>query len=278
MTVSNSEASLRAALERYKFYHIIKLTDEISTPGNPGYRATQELCMKYVRALDLTGKRVLDIGCRDGLFSFAAESLGAGEVIGIDNDLSVPATEFLIPYFQSAVRMEQMNVYDLAPDSFGRFDVVIFPGVLYHLRYPFFALKAVRDAMVPGGDLIIETAMWKGDERNAFLYCPTGQDSPYESTSCTFFNRKGLVDTLESIGFEVLAVEFLRPARPSVPRRILNAVRSVGRIVTPWMSHPVLASQIRRCVIHARFRGLDTGAFEFQYWESTHDFHSTKGD
>jgi tRNA (mo5U34)-methyltransferase len=97
--------------------------------------------LKYVRSLDLRGKRVLDIGCRDGLFSFAAESMGAIDVIGIDNDLSRGATELLIPYFNSKVRMHQMNLYDLTPERFGTFDVVIFPGVLYHLRYPFWGLR-----------------------------------------------------------------------------------------------------------------------------------------
>ncbi|MBE0477160.1 MAG: DUF1698 domain-containing protein [Coriobacteriia bacterium] len=218
---------------------------------------------------------MLDVGCRDGLFSFAAESFGAREVIGIDNDLSIPATEFLIPYFQSKVRMERMNVYDLTPESYGRFDVVIFPGVLYHLRYPFNSLKAIRDVMIPGGDLIIETAIWRGDKRNALLFCPIGDDSPYESTSCTFFNEKGLVDTLNSMGFETLSVEYLPPGRPSAPRRMINAGRSIMESLTPWIGRPI--TRVTRCVLHARFRGLDTESFEFQYWESTHDYHSEHG-
>jgi tRNA (mo5U34)-methyltransferase len=41
------------------------------------------------------GKRVIDIGCRDGMFSFEAERMGAAEVTGIDNDLSTAAVEFL---------------------------------------------------------------------------------------------------------------------------------------------------------------------------------------
>jgi FkbM family methyltransferase len=40
--------------------------------------------------MDLKGKRVL--GCRDGLFCFKAESMGAKEVVGMENDLSKPAT------------------------------------------------------------------------------------------------------------------------------------------------------------------------------------------
>jgi 2-polyprenyl-3-methyl-5-hydroxy-6-metoxy-1,4-benzoquinol methylase len=93
----------------YKFYHIMQLTDGITTPGNPDYVPAQNICLKHLEALDLKGKRVLDIGCRDGLFSFKAESMGAGEVIGIDNDLSEPATQFLIPFFNSKIKMKQLN-------------------------------------------------------------------------------------------------------------------------------------------------------------------------
>ena len=111
-----NETEIRNALENYAFYHIIKLSDTISTPGNPTHVPAQKLCMKYLKSLDLKGKRVLDIGCRDGLFSFAAEAMGATEVVGIDNDLSKAATEFLIPFFNSKVKMHQMNLFDLKPE------------------------------------------------------------------------------------------------------------------------------------------------------------------
>ena len=65
---------------------------------------------------------MLDIGCRDGLFAFEAESMGASEVIGIDNDLSKAAVEFLIPFLKSKVTMYEMNLYDLKPETFGLFD------------------------------------------------------------------------------------------------------------------------------------------------------------
>jgi 2-polyprenyl-3-methyl-5-hydroxy-6-metoxy-1,4-benzoquinol methylase len=102
---------------------------------------------------DLTGKRVLDIGCRNGLFSFEAEKMGASEVVGIDNDLSPGATEFLIPYFNSKVQMRAVNKTDEP------FDFVLFAGVLYHLRFPFLGLKKIADAMKPGATLIIENSM-----------------------------------------------------------------------------------------------------------------------
>ena len=271
-----NEDELRTALSRYKFYHIIQLTKNVATPGSRAYVPAQGVCMKYVNSLDLKDKRVLDVGCRDGLFSFAAERMGAAEVIGIDNDLSVPATEFLIPFFKSKVKMEKMNLYDLKPESFGLFDVVIFPGVLYHLRYPFWGLKAIRDVLKPGGYLITETAIYDGQPNNALLFCPIGNESPYESTSPTIFNEKGLRDTLTSLGFTTTSIEYCRLGR--FPR-VLQLARRLEAGVKTCLSLGSLPpiKRVTRCVFQSQFNGFDKNSSLTQYWESTHDFHTRHG-
>ena len=130
-----NEETLNEALKKYDFYHIIKLIDEIETPGNPIYVPAQKAVSKRIQQLGLKGKRGLDIGCRDGLFSFEAEKLGGTNVVGIDNELSKPFVEFLVPYFDSKVQMHEMNVNDLTPEQFGPFDVVIFPGVTCDIHF-----------------------------------------------------------------------------------------------------------------------------------------------
>jgi 2-polyprenyl-3-methyl-5-hydroxy-6-metoxy-1,4-benzoquinol methylase len=274
-----NHTDIRQAMSRYKFYHVIPLTDDIATPGNPAYVPAQNLCMKHLRSLDLRGKRVLDIGCRDGLFSFAAESMGAKEVIGIDNDLSTPATEFLIPFLNSKIKLVQMNLYDLKPDTFGFFDVVVFPGVLYHLRYPFEGLRVIRDVLKVGGRLLIETPIWKGENNNAMLFCPTGAESPYEPTSCTFFNQKGLTDTLTSMGLETIAIEYLRRTGA---RRLVDFARQLSarievslRVCLSGNAPPI--KRVTRSVFHSVFHGSDNDSFTTQYWEATHHFHTENG-
>ena len=175
--------------------------------------------LEEIRRYDLSGKRVLDIGCRDGLFSFAAEKQGATEVLGIDNDLSPAATEFLIPYFPSKVRMRQLNLYDLSVPPAEKFDFVIFAGVLYHLRFPHYGLKRIADAMNEGGTLIIETGMMISNDAHPFVYSPSPRESPYDPTSVTFFNHHALVAGLNSLGF--CDVECRFPA-PSFERKGLS--------------------------------------------------------
>jgi SAM-dependent methyltransferase len=282
-----TDAEIRKAMSPYKFYHIIALTETLSTPGNPAYVPSQQLFMKHLKTLDFKGKRVLDVGCRDGLFSFAAESMGAAEVIGIDNDLSKPATEFLIPFFKSKVRMLHQNLYDLKAQELGFFDVILFPGVLYHLRYPFWGLKVLRDMMKCDGELLIETAVWRGDPNNAMLFCPIENDSPYESSSCTFFNEKGLVDTLKSLNFDTVEVEFLSPgslrdriarsrmSRAQLTRIQLDRIRAqLTRILLAGGNSPkIKITNVTRAVFHSRFSGREKD----RYWEGTHQYHSEHG-
>lgn len=278
------ENEIRQKIAAYKnFYHVIRLTETIETPGVPVHVPGQEKVHRAIRSLDLKGKRVLDIGCRDGLYSFECEKLGAEEVIGIDNDVSPAAVEFLIPFFNSRVKIHEMNLLDLRPQTFGTFDVVIFAGVLYHLRYPFYGLKIIRDVLRDGGAMVLETAIFADENRLSLLYCPVGPENPYDRTCPTFFNLKGLTDTLLSLGFESDEVELqsgsvlrvttnggatIAPPHPSV------VSGPAGKIVNSPQGDKVIdrVALVARAVAALRNPKLD------RYWEGTHDLHTVDLD
>lgn len=107
---------------------------------------------------DLRGKRVLDVGCADGYYSFICEKRGAEEVIAIDyrqptaSGFSVAAS-----ILESNVKHVIDNVYDISPEKYGTFDFIIFVGVLYHLRNPLFALDNLRKMAKPDATVLIES-------------------------------------------------------------------------------------------------------------------------
>lgn len=105
---------------------------------------------------DLTGMRVLDIGCAEGFFSFEAEKRGAREVIGIDSfPDSIRRFNIVKAARQSNATAFLMNVYDLEPKRLGTFDLLLFYGVFYHLKHPQYALERIRSVCT--GRLLFQT-------------------------------------------------------------------------------------------------------------------------
>lgn len=91
---------------------------------------------------DLTGWRVLDIGCNAGFYSFELAKRG-GQVTGIDVDPHyLEQARWAAAQFNLPVEFKQMQVYDLAHTD-EPYDLVLFMGVFYHLRYPMLGLDIV---------------------------------------------------------------------------------------------------------------------------------------
>lgn len=109
---------------------------------------------------DLSGKTVLDIGCNAGFYSMEMKRRGADRVLGIDTDDHYLAqAEFAAEVMELDVAFRKMSVWDVA--SLGeRFDVVIFMGVLYHLRHPLLALDLIHEHVAR--DLMIFQSMQRG--------------------------------------------------------------------------------------------------------------------
>ena len=112
---------------------------------------------------DLSGARALDIGCNAGFYSFELAARGAS-VLALDLDEHYLqqgrwATQYLDR--EGRVEFRQGSVYDLVEIE-GTFEVVLFMGVLYHLRYPLLALDVVAGKV--GGTMVLQTLTMPGEE------------------------------------------------------------------------------------------------------------------
>lgn len=109
---------------------------------------------------DLSGKAVLDIGCNAGFYSIEMKRRGAGRVLGIDFDEAYLAqARFAAEVADCDIEFRQLSVYDVGA-LHERFDIVLFMGVLYHLRHPLLALDLIREHVAD--DLMIFQSMQRG--------------------------------------------------------------------------------------------------------------------
>jgi tRNA (mo5U34)-methyltransferase len=95
---------------------------------------------------DLTGWRAVDIGCNAGFYSFELARRGA-RVVAIDHDEHyLRQARWAAPQFgvEERITLRRQSVYDLGRTA-ERFDLILFMGVLYHLRHPLLALDLVAE-------------------------------------------------------------------------------------------------------------------------------------
>jgi tRNA (mo5U34)-methyltransferase len=190
------------------WYHQIEVAPGITTPGTHasalGLSDLDEIGLPRDRA----GKRVLDIGARDGYFSFACERRGA-EVVAMDY-AAPEVTGFSVAsdLLHSQVEYRIENVYNLDPSRHGAFDIVLFLGVLYHLRNPLLALDRIRAVLRTNGLLLVETQLstelnilWS--KRPVWQFLP-GDSFAGDHTNTWAPNLIGLQAAIEECEFRVV--------------------------------------------------------------------------
>ena len=135
-------------------------------------------CIENTIPWDLRGKTVLDVGCNAGFFSIEMKRRGADRVVGIDSDERYLAQARLATEVAGVdVELRPLSVYDVAQLQ-ENFDVVLFMGVLYHLRHPLLALDLLREHVT--GDLLLVQTLLRGN-----LDPPRewAEDYPFEETA-----------------------------------------------------------------------------------------------
>lgn len=114
---------------------------------------------------DMTGKSVLDIGCNAGFYSFEMKRRGAARVLGIDTDPGyLRQARFAAEVTGMDVEFRQLAVWEVAQLG-ERFDLVIFMGVLYHLRHPLLALDLIHEHVAK--DMLLFQSMQRGSREIA---------------------------------------------------------------------------------------------------------------
>ena len=239
-------SELRKRVSDIQWFHTIDLGQGVVTPGvDDTPRKLTDIRMPE----DLSGQTVLDIGAWDGFFSFEAERRGAARVLAADSfcwsgeawgrkdgfDLAREA-------LGSRVEDRLVDVMDLSPEAEGMFDLVLFLGVLYHLRHPLLALETV--AAVTAKCLILETEVDLIGLRHPAMTFYPGTELNNDPTNWWAPNPRALLDMLKDVGFTRVEVV---TAPPSLAYRMSRAVKQ-------WLTqrkNPFAEYKRDRMVVHA---------------------------
>jgi tRNA (mo5U34)-methyltransferase len=135
-------ANLATLLDGVHWHQRWQVSPGVYTPGrNP----VAQLCERIRLPADLRGQRVLDVGAWNGCFSFECERRGAGEVVALSlEDPDETGFNRLKAALSSRVEYVRQSIYTVDAATLGSFDLVLFLGVLYHLRYPLLAIDKIR--------------------------------------------------------------------------------------------------------------------------------------
>lgn len=184
MTSKDGVSGIAAtAAELGPWFHNIHLPDGTQTaPGHPlgDFPAFKWRQIAAHLPADLSGWRVLDIGCNAGFYCIELAKRGA-QVTGLDVDAHfLRQAEWVATVFQleDRITLRQGQVYDLARSK-ETFDLILFMGVFYHLRYPLLALDLVAERVgrlllfqtltMPGEAVLSLPKNLRMEQRSAFL-------------------------------------------------------------------------------------------------------------
>ena len=194
---------IRAGVSAITWYHTIDLGHGIVTPGiddTPPRLAGLQL------PEDMTGLSVLDVGAWDGALSFEAERRGAARVLATDHFCwggegwgTKDGFDFARRAIGSSVEDLEIDVLDLSPETVGVFDLVLFVGVLYHMRHPLLALE--RIASVTSRMLILDTHVAMVKRREPLMLFYPGTELKDDPTNWWGPNPSAVEAMLRAVGF-----------------------------------------------------------------------------
>jgi tRNA (mo5U34)-methyltransferase len=197
---------LKEKISALPWYQQIDFGNGLVAPGKVKIEYLNAQADAYFGDGILAGKTFLDIGCWDGYNSFEATRRGAARVLATDHFAwsdecwgNRGSFELGRSHLAPSVEVMDIDVPDLTPERVGKFDVVLFAGVFYHLRNPFLALENLSKLVT--NTLILETVLDARHERRPMMVFYPGSELADDPTNWWGPNRSCVLAMLKDVGF-----------------------------------------------------------------------------
>src|SRR5882757_8669774 len=166
--ISRSNEEIRSRIDALgPWFHNLDLQGVPTAPSHflGDYPAVKWRNFEEIVPKSLRGRTVLDIGCNAGFYAMEMKRRGADRVLALDSrDEYLAQARFAAEVNELDIEFRNLSVYDMG--KLGEtFDLVIFMGVLYHLRHPLLALDLIYEHVA--GDMMLFQSMQRGSDRTA---------------------------------------------------------------------------------------------------------------
>lgn len=210
-------SDIQSQAEGLPWFHSIDLGNGVITKGAKAASILESEADVVFRYFE-PGSSVLDIGAWDGFFSFMAKRRGASRVLATDHFSWVGGgwgTKRSFDFARATLKLEidekVIDPSDMTADTVAASDVVLFLGVLYHLKHPLYILERV--APLAKKQFIVETQLDVTDiPRPAAAFYP-GRELGNDPTNWWGPNVPAVIAMLQTVGFQRVAYT----AHPSYP-------------------------------------------------------------
>jgi tRNA (mo5U34)-methyltransferase len=216
---SLEQEDLQRRVNELPWHHQIDFGGGVLSPGSTPIGVLRTQANVYFDGI-IHGKTFLDIGTWDGFNSFEAHKRGASRVLATDHFAwseqcwgDRRAFELARSRIAPEVEVMDIDIPEMNHETVGRFDVVLFAGVFYHLRHPFAVLEQVSSLAKEW--LIVETHLDALDyDRPSMVFYPTNELANDE-TNWWGPNPACVIAMLRDVGFST--VEYV--VHPNHPNR-----------------------------------------------------------
>jgi tRNA (mo5U34)-methyltransferase len=274
------QEELQARADEHIWYHTIDLGQGVVTKGLGVHWHSSETFP------DFAGRSVLDIGAWDGYYSFLAERKGANRVVALDNyawgvdfgartaywndciargtlpdhgrdlvDFWAPELpgrrgfEFARSVLDSKVEPVLADFATMDLNGIGTFDVVLYLGVLYHMKEPLSCLERVRAVTKEIAVIETEAVHIEGLEGSSLAQFHAGDEVRADFGNWYVPTIEALHSWCRAAGFSTVKT-ILGP--PSPPLETESPRERLGRTISGTPRRPTSAPSANyRAVVHA---------------------------
>jgi tRNA (mo5U34)-methyltransferase len=212
MDRQTSRELLRQQVEALPWFHQIDFGDGLLSPGHIKLSKIKRVA-DLIFTMPLEGKAVLEIGTWNGAYAVEATRRGAARVLATDHFIwhvdprSRQAFDLVRDTLAPSIEVMDIDIDELSPKTVGTFDIVLFCGVLYHLRHPLAALERITKLVKEY--LVLETHMIRWPIFRPYMRFYPGSELNNDPSNWWSPNRACAEAMLRDVGFRQIV--FSRP-------------------------------------------------------------------